>query len=185
MDPPLCGPTAMSHNEFTIRKPIEPQEASPMKHEMNGLPCKFLARGSHLHVSGCPQGTWQLCRKVAFWRQNPKIGSRKINDLGAATFLFAVMCDRALGPRQHSDLGKLLGRFTNRPNLLQYACTGCEFPVTQELLPRLLHDPTRERARAGNVARRSPTVRGSSEAVRCYGCGATGVHGSVHTGTVG
>src|SRR5215468_2810608 len=109
MDPPLCGPTAMSHNEFTIRKPIEPQEASPMKHEMNGLPCKFLARGSHVHVSGCPQGTWQLCRKVAFWRQNPKIGSRKINNVGASTFLFSVMCDRALGPRQHSDLGKFLG----------------------------------------------------------------------------
>jgi len=99
MDPPLCGPTVMSHNEFTIREPIEPQEASPMKHEMNGLPCKFLARGSHVHVSGCPQGTWQLCRTVAFWRQNPKIGSRKIKDLGASTFLFSVMCDRALGPR--------------------------------------------------------------------------------------
>jgi hypothetical protein len=31
MDPPLCGTTAMSHNEFTISEPIEPQEASPMK----------------------------------------------------------------------------------------------------------------------------------------------------------
>ena len=124
----------MSHNEFTIRELIEPQEASPMKHEMNGLPCKFLARGSHVHVSGCPQGTWQLCRKVAFWRQNPKIGSRKINDLGASTFLFSVMCDRALRPRQHSNRGKFLGRFTNRPNLLQYECTGCEFSVAQELL---------------------------------------------------
>ena len=27
----------MSHNEFTIREPIEPQEASAMKHEMNIL----------------------------------------------------------------------------------------------------------------------------------------------------
>jgi hypothetical protein len=27
----------MSHNEFTISEPIEPQEASPMKHEMNVL----------------------------------------------------------------------------------------------------------------------------------------------------
>ena len=35
MDPPLCGSTAMRHNEFTIREPIEPQEASPMKHEMH------------------------------------------------------------------------------------------------------------------------------------------------------
>src|SRR5215472_12994193 len=37
MDPPLCGSTSMSHNEFTICEPIEPQEASPMKHEMNVL----------------------------------------------------------------------------------------------------------------------------------------------------
>jgi len=36
-----------------------------------------------------------LCRKVAFWRQNSKMGSRKINDLGASTFLFSVICDRA------------------------------------------------------------------------------------------
>jgi hypothetical protein len=36
-----------------------------------------------------------LCRKVAFWRQNSKMGSRKINDLGASTFLFSVFCDRA------------------------------------------------------------------------------------------
>ena len=38
MDPPLCGSTAMSHNEFKkIGAPIEPQEASPMKQEMNVL----------------------------------------------------------------------------------------------------------------------------------------------------
>ena len=35
MDPPLCGSTAMSHKEFTIREPIEPQEASPMKPAMS------------------------------------------------------------------------------------------------------------------------------------------------------
>src|SRR5712691_3295443 len=35
MDPPLCGSTAMRHNECTIREPIEPQEASPMKPEMS------------------------------------------------------------------------------------------------------------------------------------------------------
>jgi hypothetical protein len=34
MDPPLCGSTVMSHNEFQSSEPIEPQEASPMKHEM-------------------------------------------------------------------------------------------------------------------------------------------------------
>jgi hypothetical protein len=37
----------------------------------------------------------RLCRKVAFWRQNPKMGSRKINDFWVSTFLFSVICDRA------------------------------------------------------------------------------------------
>src|SRR6266446_4607074 len=38
MDPPLCGSTSMSHNEFKkISEPIEPQEASPMKQEMHVL----------------------------------------------------------------------------------------------------------------------------------------------------
>src|SRR5437867_785831 len=38
MDPPLCGSTSMSHNEFKkISEPIEPQEASPMKPAMNVL----------------------------------------------------------------------------------------------------------------------------------------------------
>jgi NAD(P)-dependent dehydrogenase (short-subunit alcohol dehydrogenase family) len=37
----------------------------------------------------------RLCSKVAFWKQNPKMGSHKINDLGASTFLFSVICDRA------------------------------------------------------------------------------------------
>src|SRR5262252_4844069 len=37
MDPPLCGSAAMSHNEFQSSEPIEPQEASPMKHEMHVL----------------------------------------------------------------------------------------------------------------------------------------------------
>jgi hypothetical protein len=36
-----------------------------------------------------------LCRKVGFWRQNPKIGSRKTNHLRVSTFLFSVICDRA------------------------------------------------------------------------------------------
>jgi hypothetical protein len=36
-----------------------------------------------------------LCRKVAFWRQNPKISYWKINGLRASTFLFSVICDRA------------------------------------------------------------------------------------------
>src|SRR4030095_7025271 len=37
-----------------------------------------------------------FCRKVGFWRPNPKIGYQKINDLRVLTFLFSVICDRAL-----------------------------------------------------------------------------------------
>jgi hypothetical protein len=42
----------------------------------------------------CPDHT-RLCRKVGFWRQNPKMGYQKINDLRVSTFLFSVICDRA------------------------------------------------------------------------------------------
>ena len=49
----------------------------------------------------------RLCRKVGFWRQNPKVGSRKINYLRVSTFLFSVICDRAhtrpLGPVEEVD----------------------------------------------------------------------------------
>ena len=34
MDPPLCGSTSMSHNDFKIGETIEPQEASPVKQNM-------------------------------------------------------------------------------------------------------------------------------------------------------
>ena len=37
----------------------------------------------------------RLCRKVGFWRPNPKIGPRKINHLRVPAFLFSVICDRA------------------------------------------------------------------------------------------
>ena len=47
MDPPLCETTAMSHNEFTIREPIEPQEASPMKQEMHVLGIDIAKRVFH------------------------------------------------------------------------------------------------------------------------------------------
>ena len=50
--------------------------------------------------------------------------------------------------------------------------------IENTTLPRLSHASTRAQARAGNVASRSPTVRSSSEAVGCYGCGSTGVQGS-------
>jgi hypothetical protein len=38
----------------------------------------------------------ELCRKIAFSRQNPKIVYWKINGLRDQTFLFSVICDRAL-----------------------------------------------------------------------------------------
>src|SRR5215475_4744773 len=47
MDPPLCGSTSMSHNEFTSSEPIEPQEASPMKHEMHVLGIDIAKRVFH------------------------------------------------------------------------------------------------------------------------------------------
>jgi hypothetical protein len=47
MDPPLCGSTAMSHNEFTIRKLMEPQETSPMKQEMSVLGIDMAKRVFH------------------------------------------------------------------------------------------------------------------------------------------
>ena len=47
MDPPLCGSTAMSHNAFTIREPIEPQEASPMQPEMRILGIDMAKRVFH------------------------------------------------------------------------------------------------------------------------------------------
>jgi hypothetical protein len=47
MDPPLYGLTSMSHNTFTIREPIEPQEASPMKHEMHVLGIDIAKRVFH------------------------------------------------------------------------------------------------------------------------------------------
>src|SRR4029450_9183680 len=40
------------------------------------------------------ESVW-FCRKVGFWRPNPKIGYQKINDLRVLTFLFSVICDRA------------------------------------------------------------------------------------------
>src|SRR2546423_205435 len=47
MAPPLCGSTAMSHHEFTIREPREPQEASPMKPEMRVLGIDLAKRVFH------------------------------------------------------------------------------------------------------------------------------------------
>src|SRR5713101_9550565 len=48
MDPPLCGSTSMSHNEFKIREPMEPQEASPKKPEMSVLGIDIAKRVFHV-----------------------------------------------------------------------------------------------------------------------------------------
>jgi hypothetical protein len=57
----------------------------------------------------------RLCRKVAFWRQNPKMGYWKINDLRASTFLFSVICDRAPTRGQHypGPANRAKGLFTS------------------------------------------------------------------------
>jgi hypothetical protein len=34
---PLCGPAAMSQNDFTTSETVQPQEASPVKHHMSVL----------------------------------------------------------------------------------------------------------------------------------------------------
>ena len=47
-----------------------------------------------VRVDGADEIVVGLCRKVGFWRQNPKIGSWKINHLRVSTFLFSVICDR-------------------------------------------------------------------------------------------
>jgi hypothetical protein len=54
-------------------------------------------RAAHDGVVDVPQAlpVW-LCRKVAFSRENSKTVSWKINGLRVATFLFSVICDRAV-----------------------------------------------------------------------------------------
>ena len=47
MDPPLCGSTAMRHNECQSSEPREPQEASPMQHEMHVLGIDIAKRVFH------------------------------------------------------------------------------------------------------------------------------------------
>ena len=54
MDPPLCGSTAMSPNVFQSRELMEPQEASPMKHEMSVLGIAMAQRVFHA-LGVCPR----------------------------------------------------------------------------------------------------------------------------------
>src|SRR5437899_12408605 len=85
----------------------------------------------HREISGCldndsPLATdprdngrpvFGLCRKNAFSRQNPKIVYWKIKGLRVQTFLFSVICDRALctAPREGgSGSGVAFGRQPTR-----------------------------------------------------------------------
>ena len=63
----------------------------------------FAPRG---HLIACADEKNGLCRKIAFSRQNPKIVYWKINNLRVQTFLFSVICDRALSTAQALACGK-------------------------------------------------------------------------------
>jgi hypothetical protein len=67
-----------------------------------------------LRIDGGPhpvRGARELCRKIAFSRQNPKNVYWKIKDLRVQTFLFSVICDRALGrPRLDKAIEDLVVR---------------------------------------------------------------------------
>ena len=70
MDPPLRGSTSMRHNACTIREPIEPQEASPMQHEMHVLGIDIAKRVFHLvgindrgKIGWCPSIAWMKGRR--------------------------------------------------------------------------------------------------------------------------
>src|SRR5438445_11063998 len=47
MDPPLCGSTSMSHNDFKRGETIEPQETSPMKQDISVLGLDIAKRVFH------------------------------------------------------------------------------------------------------------------------------------------
>jgi hypothetical protein len=47
MEPPLCGAAPISQKEFQTSEPIEPQEASPMKQEINVLGVDIAKRVFH------------------------------------------------------------------------------------------------------------------------------------------
>src|SRR5690242_14256494 len=64
MDPLLCGSTSMGHHACTIRKPIAPQEASPMKHEMHVLGIE-LAKGVLPAVGMDDRGTIVYRQRVS------------------------------------------------------------------------------------------------------------------------
>src|SRR5215470_7776565 len=52
--------------------------------------------GSVRGVPGNRHSYRNYVAKFGFWRPNAKFGYQKINDLQVSTFLFAVICDRAI-----------------------------------------------------------------------------------------
>src|SRR5215510_14796365 len=97
---PLCGETmwAAYHNYRTITTLDDVVQLTlQIRRCLNRL-CPQFRRPYRPEEEGrlaLPKHEFGLCRKVGFWRQNPKIGSRKINYLRVSPFLFSVICDRA------------------------------------------------------------------------------------------
>src|SRR3989442_15403550 len=58
---PLCGPAAMSQNDFKTSETMQPQEASPVKHPMSVLGIDIAKRV--FHVVGMDEWGQRLCRK--------------------------------------------------------------------------------------------------------------------------
>jgi hypothetical protein len=69
-------------------------EPTPPRPKRRREPTPFAGFTHKPLCDACEHATG-LCRKVGFWRLNPKIGCQKINDLRVSTFLFSVICDRA------------------------------------------------------------------------------------------
>src|SRR5262249_55907274 len=113
MDPLLCGSTSMSHNEFTIREPIEPQEASPMKHEMHVLGIDIAKRVFHA-VGMDDRGTIVYRKRLSrhdlmpptahqrYAEWTPQRLIRWAADSGAAT---AQLVETILASRPHPQQG--------------------------------------------------------------------------------
>src|SRR6266446_5452688 len=75
MDPPLCGSTAISHNEFKSRELMEPQEASPMQQEMSVLGIDMAKRVFHA-VGMDNTGKIVLRKRLSRHDLKPKAGQR-------------------------------------------------------------------------------------------------------------
>jgi hypothetical protein len=58
---PLCGPAAMSQNDFTISETMQPQEARPMKQEMHVLGIDIAKRGDYSIFTGFWYGSRGAC----------------------------------------------------------------------------------------------------------------------------